>query len=289
MKKLKLFSLGLLSAALFLTSCNDDDETALGPVLTVTEASTASTGGDITVAPGATLEFVWRADRGDADLDQFAVSTTGGEWPSPLPASERGNSFPYDIGNADDETYLDTLVLNIGQNPSVNSISFTVTDRDGLSEEVSFSVTIENPETPLATEVNGAFFHISGSLEGAYDLVNETTVGIGGNDSDKDMINTDAAGVTFTGSWEAGNGTNTTFVKDNSFDYDNATVESVTAAIQDGTSNTTVDDPAAGDIYLVHLRGNDYAVINITNVDPTDDTCGGCGNTGIIEFDFKKR
>lgn len=288
MKKFKLFALGLLGATLLLTSCEDDEDTALGPVLTVTEVTTGTNGGNMTVAPGSDLSFVLRADRGDADLDVFKVNTTGGEWPSPLPASQKGFSFPFDIDNANDETYLDTLKLTIGQNESLNSITFSVTDKDGLSEQVTFDVTIENAETPLANEVTGAFFHIGGSLEGAYDLVNETVVAASDPDNTKDMINTDMAGGTFTGSWEAGSGTNTSFVQDNSFDYNNATVENATAAFQTGTSTTSISNPAVGDIYLVHLRGNDYAAVKITEVDPTNNECG-CGNVGKITFSYKKR
>lgn len=287
MKNLKLFALGLLGASVMLTSCEDDEEESLGPVLNVT-LNNQSTGGDVTVEPGSPLVFYWDARKGDTDLETFRVSNQGANSVNPIPTSIQGNSFPYDIGNADDEQYLDTIAFNAGMNQGVTTYDFEVTDRDGNTESVSFDVTVEDAGTPMATEVSDAFFHIGGSLEGAYDLVAETTRSVGDADSDKDMVNTDAAGDPFTGSWEAGQGNSTMFVKDNSFNYANATVEAAEMAYNNGNASSSVDNPANGDIYIARLRGgSDYAVINVTDVDPSNNDCN-CGNTGKISFDFKK-
>lgn len=285
MKNLKLFALGLLGASVMLTSCEDDEEESLGPVLNVT-LNNQSTGGDVTVEPGSPLVFYWDARKGDTDLETFRVSNQGANSVNPIPTSIQGNSFPYDIGNADDEQYLDTIAFNAGMNQGVTTYDFEVTDRDGNTESVSFDVTVEDAGTPMATEVTGAFFHIFGSNNGAYDLVNEQSRSVNDPSSDKDMLNTDLAGETFTGSWEADN--STMFVKDNSFNYANATIEGAEMAYNNGTASGTVDNPANGDIYIARLRGgSDYAVINVTDVDPDNNECN-CGNTGKISFDFKK-
>ncbi len=278
----------IFALALGFTACqDDDDDPSLGASLLVTETGTGSNGGAITINQGSSLVFIWDARRGDSDMETFAVSAVGVNSPNPIPTSLAGNTFPYDIANADDETYLDTLIFpNAGINTGVTSYTFTVTDRDGNTSSTSYTVTVAPNATPMTNEVTGAFFHIQGSLEGAYDLVTETVVAAAGSDADKDMKNTDDAGVTFTGSWEAGN--STLFVKDNSFDYTNATVEAAMASFNSGTSTATVSNPANGDIYIARLRGaNNYAVINVVNVDPNDNTCN-CGNTGKITFDFKK-
>ncbi|MDZ7846021.1 MAG: hypothetical protein U5L96_04250 [Owenweeksia sp.] len=152
--------------------------------------------------------------------------------------------------------------------------------RDGNEEEVSFNVSLA---TPMNNEVQGAFFHISGTEEGAYDLVSDAQKALADPSAEKDMVNTDQAGATFTGSWEAGSGNNTTFVRSNSFDYANATVDAAETAFAAGTATASVNDPVDGDIYIAQLRGgNNYAVIKITNVDPTDATCV-CGNLGKID------
>lgn len=273
--------------AFTITSCEDDETTSLGASLIVTETGSGSTGGALSITQGSSLVFVWDARKGDTDMETFAVSITGTNTPNPIPTSLGGNDFPYDIANADDETYLDTLIFpNAGINLGVTSYTFSVTDKDGNTDQVSFTVTVEANATPMTNETNGAFFHIAGSLEGAYDLVNGTVVAASGSAADKDMENTDQAGATFTGSWEAAN--STMYVKANSFDYANATVEAAAAAYAGGTAAASVNNPADGDIYVAKLRGGStYAVIKIVNVDATDNTCS-CGNTGKITFDFKK-
>jgi hypothetical protein len=273
--------------ALSFTACEEDDDSSLGASLIVTETGTGSTGGAMSITQGSSLVFVWDARKGDSDMETFAVSITGTNTPNPIPTSLGGNTFPYDIANADDETYIDTLIFpNAGINLGVTSYTFSVTDRDGNTDQVSFTVTVEANATPMNNEVNGAFFHIAGSLEGAYDLVSGNVVSASQPDDAKDMENTDAAGAAFTGSWAAQNAT--MFVKDNSFDYDNATVEAATAAYNGGTPAASVSNPSAGDIYIAKLRGGStYAVIKIVEVDPSDNSCN-CGNTGKITFDFKK-
>jgi len=274
--------------AFSISSCEDDDDGSLGASLIVTETVSGATGGSININQGNSLVFVWDARKGDTDMETFEVSVTGVNTPNPIPTSLGGNTFPYDIANADDETYIDTLIFpSAGINVGVTSYTFTVTDKDGNVDNVTFTVNTVASATPMTNTVNGAFFHIAGSLEGAYDLINEDVVSASAPGTNKDMANTDQAGAAFTGSWEAQNAT--LFVKDNSFDYANATVEAATSAFALSSSpSNTVNNPMDGDIYIAKLRGgNNYAVIEIVTVDPSDNTCN-CGNTGKITFNFKK-
>lgn len=274
---------------LFLSSCAEDDPNeSLPPLLTVTEQNSGSSGSNITIEEGQSLTFTWDAVKRDADLETFDVDVTGVNAPTTIPTSSQGNDFPYDISNADDENYLDTLVFsNAGLNTGKTLYEFSVTDGDGGTRTVSFEVTVEAATTPLATEVTGAYYHIGGSLEGSYDLVNEAAVSASQPDSLKDMENTDLAGDVFTGSWTAANAT--LFVEASGFDYANATVEAAASAYQAGTPVSAVANPAANEIYVAKLRGNQgYAVIKVVDVDPSDNTCA-CGNNGKMTFDFKKQ
>lgn len=288
MKKLKLFALGLIGATFLFTSCEEDDEETPNPVITVSEVITSSTG-TVTVAPNTQIELEWNARKEGtgAELETFAVSMQGFNTISPVPTSEAGNDFPYSISNSDDDQYIDKIIVSAGANVGITTWSFTVTDKDGKTATATISVEVANATTPLATEVMGAFFHIQGTEHGAYDLVTGASVAASGADASKDMINTDAAGDPFTGSWMSGTGNNTMFVKVSGYDYANATVESATAAYAGGTASASVADPAVGDMYVAQLRGGtDYAVIMVTKVDPDDAT--STGNKGKIEFDFKK-
>lgn len=279
MKRLKLFALGLIGASMVMTSCADDsDDPAVPPTLTVTEENSANGVVDGKVNTSSdTLYFKWDSRAGDASLETFLVERDGVSQSSVL--TENGNDLDENIKSSVNRSYQDGIKL-----PALGGVyTFKVTDRDGESATVEIEVMVG---TPMANEVNGAFFHIEGSLQGSYDLVNETTVAASGANSLKDMSNTDAAGDPFTGSWEAKN--TTMFVKANSFDYANATVQMAANAYANGTASASVADPVAGDIYIAKLRGtNDYAVVKVTDVDPTDNSCN-CGNTGKITFDYKK-
>ena len=281
----------------FISSCKKDDDgddpTKPSPTIAVGELSNSGT--EITVAPGTSLTFAWNAIKagGGKDMLTFEVSTAGVNSTSDIPTSFQGNDFPLQLKNADDEQYQDTVKfdgatqnLNVG----ITTYTFKVTDKDGQIGTASIQVTVEEPvtTTPLATEeLDGKFYHVEGSLRGAYDLVAATLKGSMDDDADKDFKNTDAAGDPFTGSSTAGNGT--MFVK-TAATYDaTGTVEAALAAYTGGTASGTITDPSAGDVYVAKLRGgDDYAVIEVLTVDPDDNTCG-CGNTGIMTFKFKKK
>lgn len=275
MKKLKLFALGLIGASMMMTSCADDSEDPIGPNLSVTTNGAA--GSSIEVSSSDMLHFEWRADAGDAKLKTFEIYRDAQKLS--IDSTDNDNDLTNDISNSNNETYKDGVVLSA----LAGVYTFEVTDKDGESSSVEITVSVG---TSMNNEVTGAFFHIAGTSFGSYDLVAGTTVAASGANSLKDMANTDAAGDPFTGSWEALNAT--MFVKANSFDYANATVEAAAAAYANGTASAAVSNPVANDIYIAKLRGtNDYAVIKITAVDPADNTCN-CGNTGKISFDYKK-
>lgn len=301
MKKLKLFALGLLGASMFLTtSCEDDDPaddpTTPMPTLTVRAITFDQNveNGDIVIAPNTEVAFAFNVIKagGGKDLDRVAITQSGANSLNPLPQTNQGNDFVNGVlslsGN-DETQYIDTLVIPAAAFANIGVTTYVIeaVDNDGLRVTRTIQVDVQQPTTPLATEVMGAFFHVNGSLQGAYDLVLDTVVASGGSANDKDMENTDAAGDPFTGSWTAAN--STSYVKDNGFDYNNATLEAAQTAFAAGSASGTVTNPAANDIYVARLRGGaDYAVIKITNNDPSDNTCA-CGNTGKLSFDYKKQ
>ncbi len=142
--------LALAFAGLFaITSCTDDEDSAPA-FLTVTEAGSGSIGGAITITQGETLSFAIDARKGDSDMETFAISISGVNTVNPIPTSLQGNSFPYTLSNADDETYRDTVVfVNAGNNLGNTVYTFTITDKDGNTDEVNFNVTVEAGTTPL--------------------------------------------------------------------------------------------------------------------------------------------
>ncbi len=300
MKRLKLFALGLMGAsAMMFTSCAEDepvDPLKPKPTLEITVAGNSqvlATNDDVTVDAGTALEFYINAIKagGGSDLESFQVTTS---LVNNLQLSALGynfNSGAVNLQNGDEEQYVDTLSVDgvFLSNEGDYTFQFKLTDKDGQERTVDIIVTVTKA-TQLSDETIGAFFHIAGTLEGAYNLVDKgPTAGTGASadPAKQDMKNTDAAGDPFTGSWTAGNAT--LFVQDNSFDYDNATDEAAAASYTAGTAGANVNDPDVGDIYIAKLRGtSEYAVIQITEIDPNN-TSGGAGNPGKITFNFKMK
>ena len=278
MKKLNLmFALfGVLTMAMF-ASCKGDTTEDLAPLLTIT---TAGLGANNTAVEGTTytIEVIGAENpTSGKQLKTLEIQRTGPDTTITINASSYNQTFtlfaPLDGVS---ETY--TLIL---------------TDKDDVTATETLTVTGASGgtvPTPFGTEVVGAFFHVGGTLEGAFDLVAEATVPAGGVEANKDMKNIDMAGDPFRGSFTTGTGNATEYVRANSFDYANGSVEDAMAAFAAGSAITTVLNPLANNIIIAKLRGgaDGYAVIQITTIDPADNTCA-CGNPGKMSFNFKKQ
>ena len=289
MKLLKYLFIASLSVAML--SCSEDTSPdAPKPTLTVTELGTGNVDQDFTVAPGAMLSFKWNALRtgSGANLRSFDILQNGANVTFPLPATNNGETLPItNLPNKYESQYVDTIMLAAGMNLGITTYRFSLADEDGNVVERLINVTIANPATPLVTEKTGEIYHVGGSLKGSWDIVADVAKGASDPASDKDIRNSDIAGDPFTGSFS--NTNNTMFVKNNSFDYMNATEESAMAAYATGTASATVTNPAVGDIFIAKVRGgNDYMVIKIATLDPADNTCS-CGNKGKMTFTYKKK
>ncbi len=234
--------------------------------------------------PGGTLDIHFIAADNEGLSGYTLQSEKGGSTSTDIDASISGGSETVDT------------VYNIPQTMAVGDaliLTITVTDSDGETASDSKSFTISAGGTPLTEQTGGFNYHIFGSSQGSYDLVNNTGVSTpdpnnpnDANAASKDIANTDAGGSTFTGSFTSYN--NTSYVKDNNFDYDNATDQSAENAYNSGTSMTTVTNPSVGDIYIAKLRGgSDYVVVKITGNDPNNNDCT-CANTGKLSFNYKK-
>ena len=270
MKKIKLFALALLAGAISFTSCDSDDPT--GPTLSLT---------------------VVNADAWYGDTVQINYSISSNEKIETLTASTNNANVSFDDNivlsgdySASGEVLfvMPTSGLNDGESILVDFVAVDASGDEYKASETAI-INIKEPTaatTALATEVTtGNFWHIYGPNHGAYNLDGDATVGQAEDAALKSMINTDDVGGAFTGSWETGNGTE--YVKDNAFDYANATVEGATTSFEAGTSNGTVSNPVANDIYIAK-KGTTYYAIKITAVNPSATKA----NDGQITFSYKK-
>lgn len=158
MKKLTyLFGLGII-AAMFFTSCTDED--ALPPSLQITS------GNEVTAAAGSIITIEWRADAGDAKLSTFTITwnnvaiddVDGNDW----------NDMPID--NADNETYVGSARVLV---PDANAVFvLTVTDKDGNTASANVTVTVTAPLESIGSFQLGA----GGSALGSYFSVSNEAV-----------------------------------------------------------------------------------------------------------------
>lgn len=271
MKKFKVFGLILLAGAIAFTSCKKDEPE--GPTLSVTANKTSAWQGD-------TITFTYTV-ASNAELEKLSYSTTASNL---VPADEVALS-----GNSKNGT-IDVVLPTSGVTEGTLTFTFTALDKDG--EEYAATTTIAitlapgTTSTPFNTTITGGtFYHIQGSLQGAWDLDGDALVSASGVASTKSMKNTDAAGATFTGSWTSDAANGTLFVE-TSTTYSSIDQETAASIYSGGTPSATVNNPAVNDVYVAK-KGSTYYVIQITALDPNDNTCG-CANKGKISFTYKK-
>jgi hypothetical protein len=277
--KLRLFAFSAMVALFGFTSCEDDsnDQNDLSPVV-ILDGTGDNIANDKEVTVGSTLNFLVSGSENEVsgkNLKNITITRVyDNDVETVLDSNISGSSFgPFTIeDSAQDST-------------GVEKWSFVITDKDGVSGTRVVEITTAEEVVPF-TEEEGQFYHIAGSLKGSFDLVAgvELTADTA-NDAMRDMKNTDDAGAAFTGSWESTNGTQ---FKEAPFGYsfDNANGNNTALAYNAIIpGSTSVSNPAAGDVYLVKLRGgNTYAAVRIDSVDPDFNT----GNKGKITFTFKR-
>lgn len=300
-----------IGAIMMMASCADDDEenpqnndpTVPKPTVSVTVNGESNM--DIyEVTTGDTIFMEMNAltaAGGGAKLDKVSLSQSGDNISNSISMTASGSGDAYDfftgaevdIKAADNENLsLSGSFTTISSSVGETTYEFTVKDKDGLITRNNFKIQVSDPTTPFTSTETGEIWHIAGQNRGSWSLTGDSSVSaVGGqNENEAHIINSDGAGVTFTGSFEVGaNVSNTTFVKAaSSFDYANATVESANIAFSAGTATTfTATAPSVDDVFIYDVNG-DYVVVKVTAIDPAADCGAGCANPGKMTFEYKK-
>ncbi len=130
MKKLTYFlGIGLIGITFLLNSCSKDD--AVGPDLTINSEE------DVTVPANSLITIEWRADAGDAKLEFFTIK----EGNLAILDFDNIDWNNYQIPNADDETFIGSATVMIGDENT--AFTLIVTDKDGLTAQGMVNVTID--------------------------------------------------------------------------------------------------------------------------------------------------
>jgi hypothetical protein len=278
MKKMKIFALMLLAGATVFTSCKKDEETTAGPSISFANGiSSYEISNTATFPWSQTITATVTAEGEIKTMSVRKKDATGASSTVAITGSYAGKT-----------SFTETFTISCAATDNYPlEIIFSVTDKNDQGMDKTFTITLQGSSgTPFAQTKSGQFYHIAGLLKGAYDLDGDAEVASSGTASAKSMKNTDVAGSAFTGSWMSDAANGTQYVKANTYDYTNATVESATSAYAAGTASATVTNPAANDIYI-GKKGTTYYVIKITAVEPTYSTGTG-GNQGRITFGYKK-
>ena len=284
MKKVKFFALMFLAGATLFTSCKKD-ETLPAATISVSNNTTTYTLKFVTVTDTSVLFNV--TVTAEAEIESYSMKKTIGSTEVSYPATgDKGIAATGYTGLTSYTYHFDENFLKTETFPQ--TFKFSVTDKDGNTANVTVTInyTPVTANTPFATEVtSGTFYHIAGLLHGAYNLDGDATVGSSGTASTKSMVNTDAAGATFTGSWVSDDANATQYVKTTTA-YADIYQENATTLYAAGTANANVTGPAANDVYI-GKKGTTYYVISILTIEPTySDNTGN--NHGRITFKYKK-
>jgi hypothetical protein len=279
MKKIKFLALMMLAGSLVFTSCtkDDDDDDAAASALPSVTFQGGNNSLDFDGSAGIDVNVDFTAE---AKVSTFKLTFLGDSLFDLTSTYSNETSGTYRF-----QRTVAQITADLAASQGTVEYVFTLVDKDQNARNATYTVTTGSQGTAFATEIlTGNFWHVEGPNQGAYDLDGDATVSSTGSATTKSMINTDPADASatssFTGSWNSGNGTE--FVKANSFDYANATVEAATSAYT-GTTSGTVTNPAVNDVYIAK-KGSIYYVIKITELTPDASKT----NAGQIKFSYKK-
>ena len=300
MKKISLLLMSVLviaSVGIF-TSC--EDETTPSTLNIETKIDSSATD----FAPGSSVQFTITVTT-NKDLESVSVTPSEGQG---IPFNDDEIETATTTTDSVSTTILEDAYdipedMNDGDKIT---LTFEATDAE-TSYQTSTDITVD-AKTDLSNENNGIVHHLYGPDQGAYDLVNNEGVSMGGTDNrylgdKKDMINRaqyDAPNENFLNEFISGNATR--FVAANDFDYANATVEAAKETYEAASEKLGAAEQAGktwsdfkyataneGDIFIANLRGNnEYAVIKITGVVTDENNNGDIDEDSYIEFTYKK-
>lgn len=265
-KSLSNFFYLTLAGIISLSSCSTDEETPAPTIRLVNPPAQ-------TVTSQSTVSFSVEASAQEK-IQQILITEKIGSNTETIHL--KTNDF---ISNTDDLFVFNYLVEAASGTIELN---FSVTDKQGKVSATSHTFTVDEGETTLAFEKEGAIIaNKIGADESAWDLA--TNVRRAGTSTDADLVNPSTLNNPWIKGWDGVR--STTFVKANTFVYATATLEAAEAAFGAGTSTASVTNVAVGDIYIAKIKGgSNYAVLKVTvaNDDIAD------SNAEKIEFTYKK-
>lgn len=285
---MKHFNLFLFSALLIfgigLTSCDEDKQ-------------------------GPSLDYY----SGDGFISQNTTVDTSSVVKVKFRAQSETDTIGYIRVTNDDSTYWEAYVPSLSKTNYFGLASFKAPKQTGAFNFV-FSAYSANPDsvadaklltsrtltittdvaTYLSKEITtGKIYHVMATTGNcAWDLLGDAPKKTADNDADKDMTQSSIAttGSTWVAGWKINTSNTTKYVKNKNFNYAKPTLREAKAAFDAGLALSFVPSVAVNDILIAKLRGQEeYAIIKITKITPTDATGTTDLSKGSLEFTYKKK
>lgn len=174
------------AAALLFTSCGGDDDEDVDPVVVTTPSfdftasSDVTNGSTVKAAPGSDVTFIVSASKSDKNLKTVTVYEGQNIISDASRISVNGTEQtenPIDISNSENSAFTWTIVLKASTDEATNTYKVVVTDKDGLSTTLSFSINTNSSSNSAvklyssqaaASEAAtiGSFYNVSGNTTG---------------------------------------------------------------------------------------------------------------------------
>ncbi|MBN1187894.1 MAG: hypothetical protein JXB49_36810 [Bacteroidales bacterium] len=285
MKKLNLLLAFVAIAMIGFMSTSCSDEEAVGPTITLTADGITT---DQTLETGETFTVAWIATKGDANLAEFTIMR------------DDQNIGDYPDTDIPNDNYQGSDVLTVPSNEGTYVYTLKVTDKDGLSDDVSLTITAEEAAPAGSISEVAASVKImctlgDGSGKSTCASADGTTY------APKTATATDQAKVDFVyfyqtsagmyapsaipsslstafSSWTTKN--TTYFAKTTSIAYASATYADVSAAAA-SLSATSITGLNAGDNVVFKTSTNKVGIFTVTAVEP------GYNSTDYITISIK--
>jgi hypothetical protein len=286
MKKTSLiFTTLILASIAFISSCTKDTT----PPSMNFKGGTGYTSADVTIPAGTELKIGINAQSGSSKLTSFAIKSTFNNITDPL----WDTTFSTDTFNRD--FYI--TVPNVGD----TRLTFTVTDKDGQTDELAFVVTVTAvndintyTEVLLGSYDNSSYGSSFASADGSvymmadakanaakvdwlyyYGVTNLATLAAPDDASAATIFNGATNGLP---TWTVRNPTRFSLVSGGAV-WDNILTSADIAALATNTTETKVNQLQVGDIVAFKTASNKLGLLKISDITGT--------SAGTIKYDAK--
>lgn len=287
MKKLinSMLSMLAIAGVLFLASCGDDEEDPApnGPTVGLVN-STGNISGDAELLVGSSFSIEVTASKGDRNMDTWSILRDG---------VALANFDGLDVPETDNFT---TVIADIPvpADAGAYTYSFQVTDRDGVTGSVTWTITAVEPTSftdftniQLGGQDNTSFGSFFKASDGSVLFLTAANTS---NGADVDFFYYNGAtngptlfsptdpdaGSLFSGAVDAWTTKNDTKISSSNLDFDTATPADLAAATISGTKANQL---AADDVVVFETAGGIKGMLKVTSL--------ATGNDGSITFDAK--